>query len=122
MSHISHLFSGLFNISMIILILLYQSEIILGANSTSNQFYLRTVTDKTLLASSTRKSTNMACGAWCMNKKRCIAFKSTNENCKIYSGISLDIDGLIGDENDIDNLYVDKHYLWTDYNPIKSSM
>ena len=119
MNHIIHLFFGFFNI--IVLLLLCKSEIILAANSTSNQYYLRTVTDKTLLSSLYRKSTNMACGAWCMNKKGCIAFKSTNENCQIYSSISLNIDGLIGDEKDTDNLYVDKHVLWTDYNPIKSS-
>ena len=119
MTHISHLFSGFFNI--IVVFLLCKSEIILATSSTSNQYYLRTVTDKTLLDSLSGKSSNIVCGSWCMAKKGCIAFKSTNENCKIYSGISLNIDGLIGDQKNIDNLYVDKHFLWTDYNPIKSS-
>ena len=116
MAHnIIHLFFGFFNI----ILLICKSEIL--ATSTSNQYYLRTVTDKTLLASLSRKSSNIACGAWCMAKTGCFAFKSTNENCKIYSSISLSTDGLVGDEKNIDNLYVDKHLLWTDYNPIKSS-
>ena len=117
MIHTCHLFSNFF---IILVLILCQSEIILATSSTSNQYYLRTVTDKTLLDSLSRKSSNIVCGSWCMATKGCIAFKSTNENCKIYSGISLN-DGLIGDEKNIDNLYVDKHFLWTDYNPIKSS-
>ena len=117
MIHTCHLFSNFF---IILVLILCQSEIILATSSTSNQYYLRTVTDKTLLDSLSRKSSYIVCGSWCMATKGCKAFKSTNENCKIYSGISLK-DGLIGDEKNIDNLYVDKHFLWTDYNPIKSS-